>query len=224
MVGEPAVWLVIIWVAFQVKTRAAHPPLEPNDLDALLMIIASNADEHTGLWSWDDTDDQMLREMLPSVDSSSWIDRYPPAWRKYIVLIGSREWARLGVSTRESSRVRLDPPEYDSAIRVGAIVLWTCANSVSSSELATILSLHRFVPGGSLSRTYAQFLTWVFEGRAKCNFSPNWDHPQLWLERTRSELRLRVLNTPDAVPLVHVVENVYMMYHMSHSLPQVSIP
>jgi hypothetical protein len=231
MVEEPAVWPVILWVAFQVKTRAAHPLLEQNDLAALLTLIEFNADEHTGLWSWDDADDQMLRKMLISVNSSSWLDRYPPEWREYIALVGSQDWVRHGDLTWQSSRVRLDPPEYDSAIRIGAIVLWTCSNSVSNCpELDTMLTLYRFVPGSFLSSIYSEFLTCVLEGCAN-QYVPSlyldtvdWDHPQLWLERTRAELRSSVLHNPDTVPLVHVVENVYMMYHMSHSLPQVSDP
>ncbi|KAJ7934841.1 hypothetical protein B0H13DRAFT_2305299 [Mycena leptocephala] len=146
--GEPAVWPVILWVAFQVKARYSLPKLRSTDIDALLAIIESQADEPLGLWHWDDTDEKMLWETFLSQDSaiSLWIDRYPRAWREYIRLLDSRDWARMKALTRQTSRPRLTPTEYDAGIRAGAIVLWTSSNSISKSQQTdTILTLDGFV-------------------------------------------------------------------------------
>jgi hypothetical protein len=117
-------------------------------MGALLTIIESQADTHIGLWQWDDADEKMLQEMFVSQDGAiaSWIDRYPHAWREYIRLLDSRDWARLGALTRQTSRPRLAPTEYDAGIRVGALVLWTSFNSISTWQGTDItLPLDMFV-------------------------------------------------------------------------------
>jgi hypothetical protein len=90
----------------------------------------------------------MLREIFTSQTGaiSSWIERYPPAWREYIRLPDSQHWARLRALTRQTSRPRLAPTEYDAGIRVGALVLWTSLNSISTSQQTdTTLTLDIFV-------------------------------------------------------------------------------
>jgi hypothetical protein len=145
----PAVWPVILWVAFNVKANSL-PELRSTDIDALLEIIESQsqANEHFGLWQWDETDEKTLRETFLYQDEtiSSWIDRYPHAWREYIRLLDSRDWARLKALTRKTPRPRLAPTEYDAGIRVGAIVLWISSSLLSTSqETDTTLSPKRFV-------------------------------------------------------------------------------
>jgi hypothetical protein len=104
--------------------------------------------KHLDWWQWDDTDEKMLREIFTVQTGafSSWIERYPPAWREYIHLPDSQDWARLRALTRQTSRPRLAPMEYDASIRVGALVLWTSLNSISTSqEPDTTLTLDIFV-------------------------------------------------------------------------------
>ncbi|KAJ7888101.1 hypothetical protein B0H14DRAFT_1213429 [Mycena olivaceomarginata] len=222
--GEgPPVWPVIIWVAFQ-QTRNSYPISCSEDIGALITVIESKADEYIGLWTWDDTDEQMLREKLISQNgaTSSWIDHYPPAWWKYILLLGPEHWTRLGASTRRSSRPRLDPSGYDTAIRLGAIVLWTSISD--SSEINTMLSLEGFLHG-DVPRNYREFLTHLLESRAPVdlNVGPeaiDWHNPRIWLDRTSTILRSSVLHGPETIPLVHVVEKAYMVYHVSRVLPQ----
>jgi hypothetical protein len=143
-VGEP-VWPVILWVAFQVKA-SYWPPSSSADMNTLLEIIEkSQADVP---WQWDDADELLLRQTFISQDSTilSWIDRYPRAWREYIHFPEGQEWARLKALTRQTSRPRSDPPEYDAAVRVAALVLWTSWNPISvSPKWDTILTLDRFV-------------------------------------------------------------------------------
>ncbi|KAJ7145647.1 hypothetical protein C8R44DRAFT_716 [Mycena epipterygia] len=144
---EPqAVWPVILWVAFQVKAKYSPPTLGPPSMDGLLEIIGSTADQNLGLWQWDAADEHLLRQTFISQDStiSSWIDRYPLAWREYIRLPRSRDWARLDALTRQISRPRLDPTEYDAAIRISFIVLWTSSNPIFASQENNII-LNRFV-------------------------------------------------------------------------------
>jgi hypothetical protein len=148
-VEEPAVWPVILWVAFQVKARYSLQKLRSTDIGALLAIIESQspADKYTGLWQWDDSDEKMLRKTFVSQDGriSSWIERYPHTWREYIHLLDSRDWAHLNALTGRTSRPRLIPTEYDAAIRVGAIVLWTSSNSIPFQQTNTTLTLDTFV-------------------------------------------------------------------------------
>ncbi|KAJ7765080.1 hypothetical protein DFH07DRAFT_811344 [Mycena maculata] len=228
LVEEPAIWPVILWVAFQLQTRDSVLPSK--SIDILLAIIASKSDEHLGLWSWDDTDEQKLRRNLvsPTGEGYSWIDRYPPSWRKYILLLDSTEWSRLATSTHESHRARLDPPEYDVAIRMGAIVLWTSSN-LESQETNTMLTLDRFITAADPAYTDNGFLRCLLERRVpvranhyELNLGPetlDWHHPRIWLDRNRLQLLSTVLNDPDTIPLVHVVENVYMVHHVARALP-----
>jgi hypothetical protein len=146
--GEPAVWTVILWIAFQVKVQYSLPKLRSTGIGALFAIIEAQADKHLGWWQWDDTDEKMLHQIFTSQtgEISSWIDHYPPAWREYIRLPDSDDWARLRALTRLSSRPRLAPTEYDAGIRVGALVLWTSLNSISTlQETDTTLTLDIFV-------------------------------------------------------------------------------
>jgi hypothetical protein len=122
--------------------------LRSTGIDALCAIIESQADKHLGWWQWDDTDEKMLREIFTSQSGaiSSWIEHYPPAWRESIRLPDSRDWARLKALTRQTSRPRFAPTEYDAGIRVGTLVLWTSLNSISTSqETDTTLTLDAFV-------------------------------------------------------------------------------
>jgi hypothetical protein len=124
------------------------PKLRSTGIDALFAIIEAQAENHLGWWQWDDTDEEMLREIFTSKSGaiSSWIERYPPAWWEYIRLPDSRDWARLRVLTHQTSRPRFAPTEYDAGIRVGALVLWTSLNSISTSqETDTTLTLDIFV-------------------------------------------------------------------------------
>ncbi|KAJ7939112.1 kinase-like domain-containing protein [Mycena leptocephala] len=168
--GEPAVWPVILWVAFQLKARYSLPKLK--DIHALVAIIESQGETHIGVWQWDDTDEKMLRETFISQDGAiaSWIDRYPHAWREYICLLNSRDWVRLKALTHQPSRPRFAPTEYDTGIRVGALLLWTSTNSNSKfQQTDTILTLDRFVTDmvecmdNHVSRALPQrFISYVF--------------------------------------------------------------
>jgi hypothetical protein len=147
---EPAVWPVILWVAFQVKARYVLPQLPSTNIDALLSIIEAQtqADKHIGFWQWDDTDEKMLRETSFSQEGapSSRIDCYPQAWREYIQLLDPRDWARLKALTHQTPRPRLTPTEYETGIRVGAILLWISSNSIPTSQHPnTSLTLNRFI-------------------------------------------------------------------------------
>ncbi|KAJ7466905.1 hypothetical protein FB451DRAFT_401160 [Mycena latifolia] len=223
---EPAIWPVILWVAFQAQRSRTS---ESKKVDALLALIESNAEEHRGLWSWDDTDEQTLRQKLipPEGAIVPWIDRYPVSWREYILLLDPMDWAHLEASTRRASRPRLQPPEYDVAIRVGAIILWSSSNAVTH-KIDILLALDRFLPGDNPTSHHG-FIRCFLEGRVpvranhyELNLGPDavdWKHPRIWLDRNREQLRATVLHDPDTVPFVHVVENVYMVYHVARSLP-----
>ncbi|KAJ6455891.1 kinase-like domain-containing protein [Mycena sanguinolenta] len=202
LVEEPPVWPVILWVAFQVRCHSSS-----SGIDALITIIESQADEHSGLWSWDHTDDQMLRSSLLSWHcASGWIDHYPSSWREYILSLGSRDWVRLVGLTRRSTRKRLAPSEDDTAI-----------------QLSAILALDRFVPGDP---NYRQFLSGLLErpqnhhDRDRSPELIHWDDPRAWLEHNRRMLQLSVVDEYRNVPLVHVVGNAYMLHQMPHALPQ----
>ncbi|KAF7339002.1 hypothetical protein MVEN_01976400 [Mycena venus] len=147
-VREPRVWPVILWVAFQVKAAYSSSTPRSMDMNALAMIESNIDQQHIDLWQWDDADEQLVRQTFISQDSkiASWIDRYPPLWREYIRLPDSRDWTQLEALTRQPSRPRSNPTEYDAAIRVASIVLWTSSNSVSASQGSDeILTLDRFV-------------------------------------------------------------------------------
>ncbi|KAJ7885887.1 kinase-like domain-containing protein [Mycena olivaceomarginata] len=224
LVEEPPVWPVILWVAFQVQSQVRCNS-SSFDVDALITIIESRAEEHNGLWSWDHTDNQMLRASLLSRNgASAWIDRYPPSWREYILSLGSHDWVRLGDLTRRSARKRLAPPVDDTAIRAGAIAVWTSVRSVSPApELSTILALDHFVPQDT---NYRKFLTCLLK-RPKNHHDRDpsleldqWDDPRAWLEYNRRMLQSSVVDEYRNVPLVHVVGNAYMLHQMPHALPQ----
>ncbi|KAF7357977.1 hypothetical protein MVEN_00844500 [Mycena venus] len=230
-VPEPPIWPVILWVAFRIQTRDSSTASEAKNIDVLLDIIQSKSDEHLGLWSWDDTDEQMLRQNLisPSHPNSSWIDRYPSSWREYIILLDSSDWAKLEGLTRESSRAPSASLEYDSIIRIGAIVLWTSSNMLSDSpDINVLLSLEIFLPG-NLGLDNHGFLRCLLERRVpvranhyELNLGPeivDWHQPRTWLDSNREQLRSSVLSDPDATSLLHVVENVYMVYHVARALP-----
>ncbi|KAJ6495125.1 hypothetical protein C8R45DRAFT_163604 [Mycena sanguinolenta] len=167
----------------------------------------------------------MLRSSLLSWHcASGWIDRYPSSWREYILSLGSRDWVRLVDLTRRSTRKRLAPSEDDTAIRAGAIAVWTSVSSVSPSpELSAILALDRFVPGDP---NYRQFLSGLLErpqnhhDRDRSPELIHWDDPRAWLEHNRRMLQLSVVDEYRNVPLVHVVGNAYMLHQMPHALPQ----
>ncbi|KAF7349098.1 hypothetical protein MVEN_01431900 [Mycena venus] len=222
-VEEPAVWPVILWVAFQIQSHV-HCNLSV-DVDALITIIESPTEEHSGLWSWDHTDNQMLRASLLSRNgASTWVDHYPPSWREYILSLDSLDWARLGDLTRRSARERLAPPEDDAAIRAGAIAVWTSMRSVlPTPELSTILALDHFVPDDT---NYRQFLSCLLERPENCHDRDrdpeliHWDNPRAWLEYNRRMLQSSVVDEYRNMPLVHVVGNAYMLHRMPHALPQ----
>ncbi|KAJ6526934.1 hypothetical protein DFH09DRAFT_164786 [Mycena vulgaris] len=227
---EPAIWPVILWVAFQVQVR--HSP-RPFDVDAFIALIdsESKADEQRGLWSWDDTDEQTLRQKLVSPEGSAlpWIDRYPASWQEYILLLDPEHWIRLEAVTHQISRPRLQPPDYDAAIRVGAIVLWASSNSIEDSqEINVLLALHRFLPGDTPSSNRG-FLRCLLERRSPVRANHHevtfgsdavdWNHPRIWLDRNREQLRSAVLHDADIIPFVYVAENVHMVYHVARGLP-----
>ncbi|KAJ7816916.1 kinase-like domain-containing protein [Mycena olivaceomarginata] len=225
LVEEPPVWPVILWVAFQVQSQIRCNSSSV-DVDALITIIESRAQEHSGLWSWDHTDDQMLRAGLLSRNgASAWIDRYPPSWREYILSLGSHDWVRLGDLTRRSARERLAPPEDDAAIRAGAIAVWTSVRSVSplAPELSTILALDYFVPQDTNHRQFLSCLLEHLENHHDRDLSlelDHWDDPRAWPEYNRRMLQSSVVDKYRNVPLVHVVGNAYMLHQMPHALPQ----
>ncbi|KAJ7865758.1 hypothetical protein B0H14DRAFT_2733847 [Mycena olivaceomarginata] len=124
-VGQP-VWPVVLWVALQVKARYSSPRMVSPDINSLLAIIGSKADEPVDWWHWDDADEQLLRQKFISQDAHS-----------------SRGLIAL---THQTSRPRINPTEYDASIRVSALVLWTSSTSISASqESNAILTLDRFV-------------------------------------------------------------------------------
>ncbi|KAJ6526937.1 hypothetical protein DFH09DRAFT_1187168 [Mycena vulgaris] len=224
---EPAIWPVILWVAFQVQARNSPRTF---DIAAFLALIESKADEHRGLWWWDDTDEQTLRQKLVSPGKANfpWIERYPASWREYILLLDAQDWIRLEAATLQTSRLRFQPPEYDTAIHVGAIVLWAASNPTEySQEIDVMLALDRFLPGDiDSNRGFLRFLSErpvaVRANHYELNLGPDivdWNHPRIWLDRSREQLRSAVLHEPDTMPFVHVVENVYMVYHVARGLP-----
>ncbi|KAJ7633427.1 hypothetical protein DFH06DRAFT_692077 [Mycena polygramma] len=228
-VREPAIWPVILWVTFQIQTCGSSSTSK--NIDALLALIRSKSDEHRGLWSWDDTDEQMLRQNLssPGYPRSSWVDCYPASWREYILLLGSNDWSNLEALTRASSRPPWASLEYETMIRIGAIVLWTSSNAAPESlENSILLSLEMFLPA-DLGPDNHEFLQCLLEGRApvranhyELNLGPetvDWHHPRIWLDRNRVRLRSSVLHDPDATSLVDVVENVDMVHHAARALP-----
>ncbi|KAJ7121957.1 hypothetical protein C8R43DRAFT_48929 [Mycena crocata] len=222
---EPAIWPVILWVAFQMQTKDS---LEPKGISDFLAIIEAKSKEHFTLWSWDDNDEQTLRQYLvsPGDPGSSWIDRYPPPWRQYLLLLRSNDWAYLEALTRQSSRSRLSPSEYDIAIRIGALILWISSNSILDARtINTILTFDTFLPANHNRGFLRCLLKRRVATRAnhyELNLGPeivDWHHPRVWLDHNRVELRSTVLHDPDTTPLVHTAENVYMVYHLAPSLP-----
>ncbi|KAJ7636516.1 hypothetical protein FB45DRAFT_906753 [Roridomyces roridus] len=229
--ANPAIWPVILWVAFRIQTRDF--PTESRTLEALLAIIQAKHDEHLDLWSWDDTDESTLRlGLLTVLEGSPWTERYPPSWQEHLVLLDTPEWSQLAESTRQSGRSRIGSPDYDTALRICAIMLWTSSKS-ESQDNGTILCLDRFIAGGpaNLEKPWVdvQFLlcflqrrTPIRAGHYTLNLGPetvDWRHPRIWLDRNRAQLRASVLHDPDTVPLINVVETVYMVQHVPKALP-----
>jgi hypothetical protein len=227
MIEEPPVWPVILWVTFRLQYQVSPKSTE---VDILLSIIESDAEENTAFWAWDDIDNNQLLSR-DDANYSLWVDRYAPAWREYILELGSNDWARLESLTRKSTRTRLYPPEYDAAIRIGAILFQTSTSKVFSAGLDTIAALNRFVPGHlATSIRYRDFLVCLLEGGSSA-YKPDsgmeavdWEHPGEWLVRNRKILRSNVLHDPHTGPLVHKVENIYMICNLPHALPQVGLP
>ncbi|KAF8207980.1 hypothetical protein K438DRAFT_1814757 [Mycena galopus ATCC 62051] len=174
------VWPAILWVAFRIQTGDSSSPPEAKGVDALLALIQSRSNERLGLWSWDDTDEQILPNQ-----SSSWIDSYPSSWRKYLILPDSNDWAKLEALTHESSRPPSASSEYDSIIRIGTVASKYCA-------LWNLRAGHPDLDNHG-------FLRCLLEGRApiranyyELNLGPevvDWKHPQTWLDHNREQLR-----------------------------------
>ncbi|KAK6996949.1 hypothetical protein R3P38DRAFT_3370769 [Favolaschia claudopus] len=194
-IKEPAVWPVIIWVAFQLQTSTSSSASTAENMNILLDLIQSESDACRSLWTWDDVDQQLLHQRLVSccLHASSWIDRYPPSWRVHIAQLASNDWAKLEVATRHSQRSR-EPSlvEYDTTIRIGAMVAWasSCLKSTSQGNaMSVLLSLEKFLPQGFDKLGFLRCLT---EQRVplrtrhyELNLGPetvDWHHPHKWLE------------------------------------------
>ncbi|KAJ7057683.1 hypothetical protein C8F01DRAFT_320771 [Mycena amicta] len=244
----PAVWPAILWVAFQLQTRDSS---KARSLPDFLSIINANQEEHLGLWAWDDEDERMLRSSLggtsPSNGSfSPWTDGFP-AWRQYLDALDDDGWTALESATRRTSRIRLQPAEYDAAVRIGGLLLWVSSSSkdTASSLLASLipcpLELGRTLASQSHIAAVEkhQFLRHFLVQRSSSgaetdtdlyyalnlNAEPqNWNFPGLWLTRNKDALRSNALQDPKLVLYMHVVENVYMISHLQRALPLVQLP
>ncbi|KAF7337163.1 Adenylate cyclase [Mycena venus] len=222
---RPAVWPVILWIAFRVQTRDRSP--ESKNIEAFLAIIESKADKHRGLWQWDEIDDQVLRlNLIPQTDTrSSWIDDYPPSWQEYINLLDYHDWGRIETLTRQPSRHRLAPLEYDTAIRIGAVLLWTSSNSFADpSHLDILLDLETFLPGDRA----LEFWRCLLEHRlgdvthSELNFrseAVDWHRPRIFLDCNKAQLRSHALHHSNTMSFIHMVENAYMVHHVGRALP-----
>ncbi|KAJ7213152.1 hypothetical protein GGX14DRAFT_446459 [Mycena pura] len=217
-----AMWPVVLWVAFQTQTRKSK------DLDDFLAIIESDVEENLGLWSWDDEDENIIRKAFIS-SNSLWNERLPSSWLAYIKLLDADGWASLEALTHRSSRTRLAPVGYDTAIRIGAIVLWSSSNSTAdSSYLESLLAFEIFLPN-FLGLDSHGFLQCLLERRVpvrasyyELNLGPetiDWHYPRSWLINNRVQLRSSVLQDPETVLYMHVVENVSLVYHGQPALP-----
>ncbi|KAJ6573538.1 kinase-like domain-containing protein, partial [Mycena vulgaris] len=174
---EPAIWPVILWAAFQAQRQDWPPDFKSKSIDTFIAMIESPAEEHIA-------DEETLSRHLIIPDDINF------------------SWTRLEASTRQSSRPRLFPREYDTAISIGAVLLWASSNSTAGSpELSSLATLSRFLPG------QRAFLRCLLERR-------------LSLERNRVQLQRSILHDPDSPPFLHVVEMVYMVYHLPRALPQ----
>ncbi|KAJ7798018.1 hypothetical protein B0H13DRAFT_2167962, partial [Mycena leptocephala] len=222
---RPAVWPVILWIAFRVQSRDWSP--ESKNIEAFLAIIESKADKHRGLWQWDEIDDQaLLQNLVPQTQAcSSWIDYYPASWQEYINLLDHKDWGRIETLTRQSSRHRLSPLEYDTTIRIGAVLLWTSSNSFAdTSHLTTLFHLEKFLPGDRA----LGFWTCLLEHRlhelthSELNFrseAVDWHRPRIFLDSNKAQLRSYALHDSNTMTFIHMVENAHMVYHVGRALP-----
>ncbi|KAJ7089943.1 hypothetical protein C8R44DRAFT_720329 [Mycena epipterygia] len=222
---QPAVWPVILWIAFRVQTRNWSP--ESKNIEAFLAIVESKADKHRGLWQWDEIDDQVLRQnLVPQSDTrSSWIDDYPASWQECINLLDYNDWGRIETLTHQSSRHRLAPLEYDTAIRIGAVLLWTSSNSFADpSHLDILLDLETFLPGDRA----LGFWRCLLEHRlgelthSELNFrseAVDWHRPRIFLDCNKAQLRSHALHDSNTMSFIHMVENAYMVHHVGRALP-----
>ncbi|KAJ7839002.1 hypothetical protein B0H14DRAFT_3869860 [Mycena olivaceomarginata] len=222
---RPAVWPVILWVAFRVQTRDWSP--ESKNIEAFLTIIESKADKHQGLWQWDEIDDQVLRQnLIPQTDArSSWIDDYPASWQEYINLLDYHDWGRIENLTRQSSRHRLTPLEYDTAIRIGAVLLWTSSNSFADhSHLDILLDLETFLPGDRALGLWRCLLEHRLGDltHSELNFrseAVDWHRPRIFLDCNKAQLRSYALHHSKTMSFIHMVENAYLVHHVGRALP-----
>ncbi|KAF7318578.1 hypothetical protein HMN09_00368200 [Mycena chlorophos] len=166
-VDRPAVWLVLVWVAFQIQ--AARTGQTTADLLSVVDYrrrkklrrqgrragFASNARAPAGqlydaefadLTSWDLEDERYLRNALEpftapvSGAAISWMEPYPPSWRPFLEMLDSQGWAALETATFRPSRARSMqiPVEDEHTMRIGTLVLWT-TSALHASDSATEL-------------------------------------------------------------------------------------
>ncbi|KAF7343706.1 Adenylate cyclase [Mycena sanguinolenta] len=221
---RPAVWPVILWIAFRVQTRDWSP--ESKNVEAFVAIIESKSDKHRGLWQWDEIDEQVLRQNLPHTHTrSSWIDYFPASWQEYINLLDYQDWGRIETLTRESSRHRLAPLEYDTAIRIGAVLLWTSSNSFADpSHLDTLFNLEMLFPGDQALGFWRCLLEHRLSEPADselnfCSEDVDWHSPRIFLDRNKAQLRSHALHDSNTMSCINMVENAYMVYHVGRALP-----
>lgn len=177
----------------------------------------------------------MLRQNLfsPNDPGPFWIDHCPASWRDYLLLLDPNDWTNLEALTRKSSRIGRVPPDYDLAIRIGALVLWTSSNAVSDRpDFDALLSLEMFLPSNPALNNHG-FLRCFLERRVPVRTNHyelnlgsetvDWHQPRLWLDRNRARLRSSVLHEPDTTSFIDVAENLYLVFHVATALPLVSL-